>query len=265
MIRKAVESDIDRIIAFLKEHLDQCVYLYIDISKYRLTNPNMVVWLDEDEAGEVKTVVMKYHTSITFFSLDPEHMDGIAALIDEVKPNSVSSTRLLIEKIMTMHSMRYQVSFGYVVRFTTYPDMGGSDMVEMATEDDMREIAELILSDEGIGSYYEMDDFENQLKERLRTGMGRNFIIRKDGKIIAHCAIYAELDDIAVGGGLIVHPDYRKDITYGIILDSYTTRKIVSENKLDYAFLNEKRMKAMVRLGNTCVGEYGKLFVSLDR
>ena len=265
MIRKAVESDIDRIIAFLKEHLDHCVYLYIDISKYRLTNPNMMVWLDDDETDEIKAVVMKYHTSITFFTLDEDNLDGIVEIINEVKPYSVSSTRALIEKVMPQTSIRYQVSFGYVVRYTTFPDMGGSDMVEMATEDDMREIAELILSDEGIGSYYEMDDFENQLKERLRTGMGRNFIIRKDGIIIAHCAIYAELDYIAVGGGFIVHPDYRKDITYGLILDSYTFRKIVSENKLDYAFLNEKRMKTMVRLGNTCVGEYGKLFVSLDR
>ena len=76
MIRKAVESDIDRIIAFLKEHLDQCVYLYIDISKYRLTNPNMMVWLDDDETDEIKAVVMKYHTSITFFTLDEDNLDN---------------------------------------------------------------------------------------------------------------------------------------------------------------------------------------------
>jgi len=222
----------------------------------------MEVWL-EDAEGVIKTVVMKYHTSITFFTLDPERIDGIVAVIDDVKPFSITSTKTLIKRIMPLTSMQYHVTFGFIARYTTYRDYDNAGMIEMATEEDMREIAELIMSDEGIGSYYEIHDFEEQLKERLRTGMGRNFIIRKDGKIIAHTATYAEMDDIAVGSGLIVHPDYR-NLPYSTLLESYITKTMLSEGKSYYGFMDERHMRIVERLGNVCAGEYGKLFIKLN-
>ena len=50
---------------------------------------------------------------------------------------------------------------------------------------------------------------KNQLLTRLEEGMGRNYILKRDGEIIHHAATYAELDNLAVISGVITREDWR--------------------------------------------------------
>jgi len=89
--------------------------------------------------------------------------------------------------------------------------------------------------------------------------MGRNYIIREDGKIIGHIATYAELDDVAVTGGLIVERAYEGHM-FGAVLEGYIVRQMREEGFRLYTFVvNHKRYKLLKNMGNLPVGEYGKM------
>ena len=48
-----------------------------------------------------------------------------------------------------------------------------------------------------------------QLLTRLSEGMGRNYVLKRDGEIIHHAATYAELDNLAVISGVITREEWR--------------------------------------------------------
>ena len=263
-MRKATENDIPAILVYLKRQVQDCLYMYIDIAKYGLENPNMEVWLDSDKNG-VKLVVMKYHTSISVYT-DREkwNVEKVAKLIREKHVNSVTARRDIVEKLYELCADLYSVSYGSVHLFTQYRDFGLGDRIETATPEDTLEIAKLITQDEEIGSYYDVQNLADQLTERMNTGMGRCYVIREDGKIIAHIASYAEFDGIATTSGLIVDPAHRNSV-YGAALENYLVENLLKEGFTVYTFIQDRlRFKLLERMGNHCLSEYGKMALKAE-
>ena len=233
--------------------------MYIDIKKYRLSNENLRVWYKENDEHRITLVLMKYHTSFSIFS-DEEELDvfSITTMINDYHPNSISSTKDIIETLQRNGVESYDYYFGYIIKYTNIRDYGGADYIEKAKDQDLREIAELILSDDDIGSYYEIADFEQQLRERMQSGMGRNYIARENGKIIGHVGTYAEFENISVGGGLIVKASTPKKML-GTVLENYIAGIMRDEGFAYYGFVSERRKNILTLLGHTCVAEYGKM------
>lgn len=258
-MRIAVETDIREILTYLKNQISDCLYMYIDIAKYGLDNKNMKVWVDTDQDG-LSCVVMKYHTGISVYT-DREiwDVDGVADLIKSEQAGSVTARKDLCAKLYSLCADFYTVSYGAVYNFSNFRDYENDRIVEAADVADTFEIAELIMMDESIGGYYEVNDLADQLAERIQTNMGRSFVIKDNGKIIAHIASYAEYEDLATTGGLIVHPNYRTGV-YGGVLEAHLVKALRNEGFRIYTFVTERmRKKLLTALGNECVGEYGKM------
>ena len=84
-VRVATQNDVPAILVYLKRHVQDCLYMYIDIGKYGLDNPNMQVWLDSDNHG-INFVVMKYHDSISVYSdNDTWDTEAVMRLIQDQK------------------------------------------------------------------------------------------------------------------------------------------------------------------------------------
>ncbi len=258
-MRRAEETDIPAILTYLRRRVPDCLYMYIDIKKYGLANPNMKVWIDSDENG-MRLVVMKYHTSISVYSEETDwDVAAVAKLIEDEKVGSVTGKRDMIEKLHEVLQEQYTASYGAVFQFTSYRDSDFDGEIETASEDDTLEIAKLITKDEGIGGYYEIEDLAAQLAERIRTDMGRSYVIRENGKIIAHIASYAEFENLATTGGLIVDPDSRNGV-YGSVLEGYLVNQLWADGFQVYTFVTARLRKRLLEaMGNRCVGEYGKL------
>ena len=258
-MREATQQDIPAILIYLKRHVQSCLYMYIDIGKYGLDNPNLRVWLDEDNRG-IKLVVMKYHSSISVYTDDKEwDADAVAQLIQAEQVGSVTAEKSIIERLHPLCGAQYAVTYGAVFRFKQIRSFELEERIEPASEADTPEIARLITQDEEIGSYYEVDDLAEQLAERMRTKMGRSFVIRDNGEIIAHIASYAEYDGLATTGGLIVKPECRNGL-YGGALESHLLNTLLKENFRVYTFVTERLRKRLLSAwGNECVGEYGKM------
>lgn len=266
-MKNASEQDKSLILDYLSKEEEKCLYMYVDIEKYGLDKPFLTVWYDEDDLG-IRIVVMKYHTSFQIYSSrDFDDVDGIIALVNAEKPYGISARKEIIQALEKKLSDEYRSEYGTISKhydanteglnyvFQNRSQEDSTETLELATVDDVRDIAELLFLDEHMKSIYTIDSLINELKERIETKMGRSYVIRKNGKIVAHDATYAECSRFAIESGLMVHPDYRNtDYAYWLVL------KLSIDFPKRYFFtVNKKVMRLHKRMHCTLVGEYGKL------
>ena len=263
-MRLATNNDLENILAYLKPNRSHCLYMYIDISKYGLDNPHMSVWVEEKDQS-ICAVVMKYHTSISVFTnVENWDIDSTVEIILETKVKSITARRDIAEALMERLDDYYDVEFGYVFLFTTFQPFVLDMDVEVPTDEELYECAKMIVMDESIGRYYDPTELGNQLIERRNSSFGRSYILRNNGKIVAHIASYAEHDGLATTGGLIVDPNERST-GYGAYLEYYLLTDLINDGFEVYTFVTEKlRYRLMKAMGNECIREYGKLVIKED-
>ena len=257
-MKRAYEEDLEKIYIFLNENLDQCVYIYIDITTYGLKNPNITLWYSEYE-GSINSVAMKYYDSFQLCSIDEKlDKERIDQLLLEYPVKSVSGSINIIKALEPHFAGKCDCNYGIVVKETKYKRLPGVERVEEATVEDCAEIAELLCADEDFGGTYEVDVLTKQLEDRINTGAGRSFVIKENGKIVAHAATFAEADKLVVYSGLMVDEKYRNKM-YGVILYEFMKSVCIKEGKTVYAFRIKEDMKKYVKSPGTVVcGEYGK-------
>lgn len=262
MLRYAKESEIDNILRFLKEDIPNCIYMYTDIFTYRLSNPNMKVWVKEDDDGResYNTIVMKYHDSFQLYSRSEDwDIEGVCRLINEYSVQMINGNVEMIKALYEIYKDTYNYSWGTIFRLSSCEEIKSDAIPEIATVEDVPEIAELLSQDEYYNDSYTKEELIEQLTERIETGMGRSCIIRKDGRIVAHCASFTEADGIAVSAGTIAHKDYRGH-KLGLIVENYMNRHMNTEGFQWFGFiLEEDRVKKFQEMGNEIVATYGKL------
>lgn len=262
-----LKEQLDSILNYLRPDQSNCLYLYVDLYVYGLGNPNMQVWYDSDKQG-IRMVVMQYHKSFQVYANRAfTNVNGLLPLIKKQQPHCISARSEIIEAL-EQKLPQYKVEYGVVMKHPDTPEeklqrilANREDEVQImqATTDDVYEIAQLVCSDEELGAPYTVESLAAELRERIETGMGRSFIIRDGERIVAHTATYAEADDFAVAGGLIVHPDYR-DTDYFHLLDTYSQHTLTVEQKSVYGMVLDRRLaRAFERTGCTIAANYGKL------
>jgi len=261
-MRRATKDDVKNILEYLKPEVQNCLYMYIDIGKYGLDSPFMKVWVEEKDSA-INCVVMKYHTGIGIYSAADEwDVEGVIEILKEEKPMSITGKHVLIEKILPFTEDKYETEYGYIFEYEQFRQFDMDVEVEMGTEDDAYEMAKLVTTDHGIGAYYEVNDLAEQFIERMRTDMGRHFIVREDGKIIAHIASYAEFDGLATTSGLIVDEAHRNSIL-GLYIEKYSVDALKAAGFRVFSFVIKKqRYKFLESMGNPCVGDYAKLILN---
>ncbi len=253
----AEEKDRERILQYIREDLQDCVYLYIDIMNYGIATENMKVWFQE-KAETIRLVVMKYYDSFQVFSREDDFdVAAVTALLEEYPVAMVSGKKSMIEQLEKRCS-DYEATYGAVFVMDRYRKVKTEVTVEEATDADAPEIASLICSDKEIGGHYTPDGLAAQLAERINTRTGRSYIIRDKGKIAAHSATYAEAEGIAVVGGTIIAEEYRNS-DYYMVLSNYMLQQLEAEGKKAYTFSLSAKMIRYHGMLHTRCGEYGKL------
>lgn len=258
-MKRADGKDLDRVIAFLRENLDDCVYIYIDIVKYGLEHPDVKLWFSECN-NSINSVAMKYYDSFQLFSKNAEmDKDIICNVLEEYPVKTISGSENVIREIETRLKTEYDCNYGIVVKETKYKKMPGFDKIEEATVQDCYEIACLMCQDEEFGRNYDVKILSKQLADRIETGMGRSFVIREEGEIVGHVATFAEVDDLVVQSGLMVS-DKAKNPFCGLILHEYMKGVSLDKGKSVYAFRIKEEMKRYEKSPGTVIcGHYGKL------
>ncbi len=263
MLKLADKKDLDNIVSYLKQDIADCVYLYIDITVYGLDNPNMKVWYDNDDNGDVTLVVMKYYDSFQLYT-DKEEYDtnAVNELIEKYKVSMVSGNCKMIRKLHPLCEKEYTADYGQVLEFGNVKKMISvkpHTIIRNAKIEEMYEAAKLICTDPDIGGHYTPESLCKQLEDRMRSSMGRSCIIEEDGEILAHVATYAEADGLAVCGGLIAKPEYSAKL-YGFAVLNFLMEQLEAEGRRVFFFMMDPKLtKLYLRMGFYECADYAKL------
>ena len=208
MYKKAKEQDVEKLLCYFEQDLKNCLYSYIDLKKFGIENPNLTVYFDE--ADGICCSALKYYEGLQLFDAEGK-MDaqGTAELIRSLNSHIVSSTVDVIEKLYPLLEDTYEMEQGYVTEMLSMPVCEISEEVRPAKIEEYDEIARLVCSDKGVGGHYEPEELKELLLTRLSEGMGRNYVLKRNGELIHHAATYAELDNLAVISGVVTRDDWR--------------------------------------------------------
>ena len=256
---RATEEDVPGILEYLSSDIPNCLYLYLDIYTYGVKDPNIIVWFGKD-GDKIALVVMNYHGGFQIYS-DRKDLDltPVIEKIDEYDIDRFYARKDIIERLEPRYSDRYFSEYGKIVELKKYRVMKGIERVEEATKEDIPEIVDLLLTDDMRKATYSKEDLEEQMIDRVRTGMGASYIIREDGKIVAHLGIAAQTDKFRVAALTMVHTEYRNTL-YGTLVDSYLINVLGKDGKRAFSFMtDERRIKMFLMMGDEVAAEYGKL------
>ena len=257
---KLTQERVKDVLAYMEDDLPNCLYLYGDIVRYGINDPNMTVWFSEKD-GKINAVVMKYFSGSHVYSKQLDYdLDEVVEKLREIDPDRISSQRLVIEALAPLLRDKYDVEYGTVFKEVCYRRMRSSVAIERATPEDAGAIAELLMTAEDFAKTYEQRTLAEELANRMRNGIGRSYIIRDGERIVAHSCVSLETDQYMIESMTVVHDDYRPKM-YGLLLDSYMINDITEEGKALYGMVVEgPRLEGFIKMGHQPVARYGKLF-----
>lgn len=258
-MKKAENKDIPAILDYLKKDIANCLYLYIDIRCYGTDHVD--VWYEKTDE-DFDMIAMKYHDSFQVYSDHPEDVDltGVTELLKEYQPAMINSREELIQRMQADFEETHTSDGGFILQLKRFVSIEDDEFnVEIAGLDDVDELAKLISSDPYYSDSYTFEEIGAQLKDRMETDMGVSFIVRKDGKIIAHNSITAQVDDICIAGMLLIHHDWRHT-NLALIMEKFIIDYVNGQGKKLFGFSTDKRRrKQFEMMGNLVVAQYGKL------
>ncbi|SPT68345.1 Uncharacterised protein [Anaerobiospirillum thomasii] len=246
----------------LFSNLKESYYMYVNLVKYGLGCSNVDFFIHRNSQSKINIALMRYFDTLQIFCIDEDIdvscMQYVKSMVNTIRCPNITGSNCFIEKLQAfLPEFEYSVGYNYEIK--NYPSISFNELIEIPSDKELFDCAALILSDEIIGGFYEHEQLASQLINRRKDGFARNFIIKKDNKIIAHIATYAEASKVAITSGLIVKKEYRNK-PYGFILESKLINELLSE---DYRVLtclrNEQRIKLFESFNITDKTTTGKL------
>lgn len=259
MIRKCCVEDIEYLKGIIKKDIFQNVYLYIDTSTYGFENQDIQTWIISDSEADT-VIVYKYYNSLQIFGIsDPsdENIREICFLIEKNDSQMLSGSVELIRKISCLIS-EWKKTEGIIMKAGQEAAKVDSEVCK-ASADECYEIASLICADEGIGGHYSVALLEEQLQDRMKNWHCQNFVLKENGTIVAHMGTYADVEGLAVLGGLVTAPAARGQ-GYGKRVLQSLTAQVIKEQKVPVLYCYEQNVMDWYRhLGWTQVYKCAKL------
>lgn len=258
------EENKKEIIDYIGEDYGKCLYLYIDLLKYGLTNKHINMWWQKNES-KITVLVFQYYSGVHVFSRDEEFdVKDVIYLIKELSPSMICGMESVISKLAPYLSQDYELELGSVAELINFEDF--NDTVSYrAKENELPELAAFLSTDDALGKPYGYELLKTQLLERYHEGFGRNYIMRNHGEIIATASTYAEKGQIAVTSGVMVKPEYR-----GQGLSKKVFSALCRELKTDgmrvfsYYYI-ESAMRMHQAVGFKKIGNWAKLVQNNER
>ena len=236
MIQRCLnENELPEIHQLVDNNCLQVPYLYANLHKYGIGNNDIKLWTDRID-GALHGVYLKYYNCLHFFTdLSDYPINSFIQMVDRCKPKVIMLQDDFGLKAESSLSEHYLAKPEFLVKLI--PHNGGQyvEDVSVANENDIDEITDLLMTDTVYSDVYTWDELNNQLLERHREGFGKCFIIRRDNKIVTAYVINGECDRFYILGGLITHPDYRRQGLGQIILGHVL--KELNEKKMCIDFL----------------------------
>ena len=244
MIVKCDNNDYELIMNYIGDEYGRCLYVYIDLFKYRFSNPEFQMW-KQTEDDKITCIVSKYYSGMQIFSRECNYnAEEVAELIKGHGVTNVFAEQDTLNVIKPYFD-GYNEEIGIVGQLSEITAEPNESAYRIGM-DELPEAAGLVAADEGIGVPYGYDSLLKQYTERMEEDFGRNYLLRGgvDNSIACHVATYAETPKIAVIGGVITSPEFRgKGVSKGVL--AKLCRDLKEEGKDVFSFYYIPAAKAM--------------------
>lgn len=204
-------NEVKEIIDYIGEDLKKIPYLYVNVKKYGLGTDNILTWIDRNEHNDICGVYMRYYDCIHFFTKDTSTY-SVHVLYDFI--NSQKHRVIMLQEEIGDRLDSYLDSYYSERNYVIDMDSVGLEDIqyksELAKRTDICEIVDLLMADPEYYNVYDKKVLLDQMLDRYDSNFSRYFIIRMDNIIVATCSTYGEVDNLALMGGVIVHPKYRR-------------------------------------------------------
>lgn len=261
MLTRCTNCDQQTIINYIGDEYPKCLYLYLDLMKYGCWSDTTHTWIQRQD-GDISSVILSYHTALHIYSRNNNfNSSEIHDLVKEVKPTIINAAAKTIKTLEpNLTKLKYITEFGHIGEWAgKASDIESTDIAE-ANEKDIPDIAQLLYEDKEIGASYTYEDLLKQMQERLEEGYVRSFVIRKNGKPVAHVGTGAEISDVCTIAYTITSPFYRGQ---GMAkkLYNHACGTLKKEGKRIFSvYYPESARSFHHKVGFIDVCEYGKLY-----
>lgn len=257
MIRCYTPSDAQRALDYIGQDYSECIYLYVNLKKYGIENPDMMLWLEE-QRQVVCGICLRYFECFHLFSKENDiDISGMQEFLRRYKPKIFFCSSSIEVGFNEEWLKTYKKEKMDVFRAIPMPE-DQSRQVYVAGIENLDEIAQFMMTDPTYSKIYDLDVLKAQLKQRMEDGFGRVFYTRENGEIVATAMTYAELNDMAIFSGLLTAKKYRRKRLCSAVL-AKLTNQLIQEGKSVYCLVSvEASKKLMLKMGFSVVGHVAK-------
>ncbi len=214
MIERCTDNKkIEEAIYYIGDEFKKTPYLYANIKKYGCGNDRIKVWIDtENETDAVRGIYLLYYDCLHFFTRENETYETKKALdmVWQLEPKVVMVQGEFGKRLEQDLGEIFEIERNHVIDM----DKVGIDKTEFCSEvggrEDISQIVSLLLEDPEYRDVYDREVLTDQMFDRFDGNFSTYFIVRMDGKVVASCSTYGEVEGFALLGGVIVHPEYRR-------------------------------------------------------
>lgn len=243
-------------IGHLKDYIGsdypQVPYFYCNLCRYGddESNTNVKLWVDIQD-GIISGAYLLYYDCLHFITKSAQYpIQSFLSMKEELNPKVLMVQGTFAERAADTIKGQYSAEYNHVIKLFKHQEKD-TGRVELACYEDLEAISDLLIQDPEYRSVYEKAVLLSQFRSRFADGYGRCFVIRDGGNIICAYCVYGETDDLAILGGLITHPDYRRR-GYSSQITSYALELMYQEGKVCVGFVNiynEPSLKLHEKLG----------------
>jgi len=261
-------DDINRAVAYIGKDYKATPYLYVNIIKYGLGTDKVFAWIDTNEHNQIEGIYLLYYDCIHFYTKDVSNYP-IEKLIDFVH-NTEHKVVMLQGEIgdrVNDELGSYYSERNHIIDMDKCGLEDREYCSEIANREDIEDIVTLLMADPEYINVYDRQILSSQLYDRYDSDFSRYFVIKKDGKVVATCSTYGEVQGFALVGGTIVHPDYRRRGFAGDV-ENYACHILEKEKKSRVGFVNFNNTASLAlheKIGATSIATLAKFVRKEER
>lgn len=239
-------GEINEAVGYIGDNFKATPYLYVNLIKYGLGTDNVYTWIDRNEDNQIEGIYMLYYDCIHFYTndIDTYPVERLISFEAEVDNKVLMLQGGIGDRVISAFNDYYSER-----NFVLDMDKCGVEdkeyKSEIANRNDIESIVELMISAPEYENVYDKKILTQQMLDRFDDDFSRYFVVRMDDKVVATCSTYGEVDNFALVGGTIVHPDYRKR-GLGADVENYACHVLDTEGKSRVGFVNEENTASLI-------------------
>lgn len=256
MVKECTEQDRPALLAYLKQEPVYNTFMLADIEDFGFDETFQTVYMDIEQ-GECQGVYLCFYNNLILYSKDGNinisFLEQLFSLyIPDVVMGKIEDVRIA-QRILFDYRLEARGMY-------LFHDAGclteGNAEIQEASEKDVDDIFAFLQSIPELKNLYKS---KQMIEDRIHKNCGIHYLIRENGRIIAHANSTAECEDTVMIGGVAVEPGHQgRKLASQVV--SVLCRKILEKGKLPCLFCSRKEEHNLYyRIGFRYIGEWATL------